>query len=263
MEILGAAVAHIDLSVDKPVAFLVVRLCEVTPDNVSRRVTYGVLNLCHRDSDEFPTALEPGKRYRIRLPLRDIAQAFKAGSKLRVALSTTYWPMIWPSPEPVTLTVYTGHSFIELPDRPLRAEDAQLRKFGTAFAPYRDWSGATALVPGGSRSKSYEWDLATRTLTIHTESSYERRRLNATGTELSDSWREVSVISDDDPTGATLERTYTSGLYRPGWDTRIETMLRLTFTKDAFLLDGEVRTFDGGKPFWSRKWQKAIMRQLV
>ena len=77
MEILGAAVGHLELSVDKPVAFLAVRLNEVTADGVSRRVTYQVLNLCHRESHEFPTPLEPGKRYRVGVPLCDIAHVFQ------------------------------------------------------------------------------------------------------------------------------------------------------------------------------------------
>jgi len=261
MEILGAAVVNIDVAVDKPVAFLIARLCELTPDGVSRRVTYGVRNLCHRNGHESPETLEPGKRYRIRLPLRDVAHAFKAGSRLRIALSTTYWPMIWPSPEPVTLTVFTGQSTIELPSRPTRAEDSQLREFGAAFTPKS--SGATELVPGGDRSKTYEWDVETQTLTIRTESSYQRSRLNATGTELSSSWREVSIIREGDPTSARLEHYRSNGMHRPDWDVRVDTVLRLALTKDTFLLEGEVETFQDGKPFWSRKWRRPIMRKLV
>jgi uncharacterized protein len=260
-EILGAAVVEVELSVDRPVAFLIVRLCEVTSDNVSRRVTYGVLNLCHRDGSDKPKALVPGARYRIRVTMRDIAQAFRAGSKLRLALSTTYWPMLLPSPEAVTLTVYTDKSVLEVPVRPPRKEDAELSDLGVGFAPAS--SGAMDLIPPRERSKTFHWDSAKRTLTIDTEYPVRRRRLNATGTELFESRREVSVIRDDDPTSASLEYRQTQGLCKPGWDIRVDTSLRLTLTRELFHLEGEVRVFDEGEEFWARKWQRPIKRQFV
>src|SRR5262249_44575495 len=129
-EILGAPAVTLSLMVDKPVAFIAIRLNEVLASGESTRVTYAVLNLTHKESHETPASLEPGKRYRVRIPLRDRAHAFKRGSRLRIAISTTYWPMVWPSPEPVTLTVYAGESELELPVRPSRREDSQLQPFG-------------------------------------------------------------------------------------------------------------------------------------
>ena len=51
-------------------------------------------------------------------PLIDCAYSFAKGHRMRVAVSTTYWPLIWPSPEPVTLTLATGKSALALPVRP-------------------------------------------------------------------------------------------------------------------------------------------------
>ncbi len=260
-EILGAPVAHLELSVDKPVAFLMARLNEITPDGVSRRVTYGVLNLCHRDSHEFPAPLVPGKRYRVRLQLRDIAHVFKRGSRLRLSLSTTSWPMIWPSPEAVHLTLFTGVSTFELPVRPLRAEDNQLHTFGKPFVPEN--TGSTTIVKGDPRSRTVTWDTHARTLIIRTDQPYSRSRFNVIGTETYSSWREVTEIHEDNPTSAKLERTRVIGYYRSGWDVRVEITLRLSLTKDTFFLTGEVLTFDEGKLFFSRKWERPITRQLV
>src|SRR5262249_40498287 len=90
-EILGAPVVELDVCADQPVAMLAVRLCDIAPDGSSLRVSYGLLNLCHRDSHEFPTALEPHAWYRVRVNLNDIAHRFSAGHRIRVALSTSYW----------------------------------------------------------------------------------------------------------------------------------------------------------------------------
>src|SRR5207249_11020840 len=129
LEILGAPVVSLELAVDRPMALVAARLSEVFPDGSSARVTYGCLNLAHRSGHEHPASLEPGRRYAVRLRLRDVAHSFAPGDRLRLALSTSYWPIVWPSPEAVTLGVFTGSSQLELPVRPPSADDDRLRPF--------------------------------------------------------------------------------------------------------------------------------------
>ncbi|MBM4298371.1 MAG: CocE/NonD family hydrolase, partial [Deltaproteobacteria bacterium] len=97
VEILGAPLASLEIAGDRPVALIAVRLNDIAPDGASTRVTLGVLNLTHRDGHEEPKPLEPGKRYSIKVRLNDIAHAFPAGHKVRLALSTCYWPIAWPA----------------------------------------------------------------------------------------------------------------------------------------------------------------------
>ena len=122
LEILGAPVLTLEVSSDRPNAFLCARLCDVAPDGASLRVTYGLLNLAHRESHERPEPLEPGRRYPVRLQLNDIAHAFPPGHRIRLALSTTYWPIAWPSPQAATVTVLTAGSRLSLPVRAPRPE---------------------------------------------------------------------------------------------------------------------------------------------
>ncbi len=143
LEILGFPEAVLELAVDRPNALVAVRLCDVFPDGTSALVTRGLLNLTHRDSHEHVSPLEPGRRYEVRVPLDVMAYAVPAGHRLRVAVSPTYWPWAWPSPEPVTLTLYSGR--LDLPERPPRAEDAQLPDFG------RPESAPSLAVRGGGR----------------------------------------------------------------------------------------------------------------
>ena len=76
VEILGAPVVELDLAVDEPGALLAARLNDVQPDGTSTLVTYGLLNLTHRESHDQPEALDPGTFQRVRLQLNDIAHAF-------------------------------------------------------------------------------------------------------------------------------------------------------------------------------------------
>ena len=139
IEILGAAVVTLDVASDKSIANLAVRLCDVHPSGESLRVSYGVLNLTHRDGHETPAPLVPGRRYQVRIQLNDAGAVLPAGHKVRLALSTSYWPMVWPSPEKATLTVLGGT--LDLPVRPPRDHRC-------AAAAARPGDGASGAVDG-------------------------------------------------------------------------------------------------------------------
>ncbi len=116
IEILGFPTLTVMVSADQPNALLAVRLCDVAPDGASTLVSWGMLNLTHRDSYAQPTPLESGHPYTVTVQLNAIAHALPTGHRWRVALSPTYWPHAWPSPQPVTLTLYDGS--LSLPVRP-------------------------------------------------------------------------------------------------------------------------------------------------
>ena len=68
-----------------------------------------------------------GEPYRVRIQLNDMGSVFPAGHKVRLAISTAYWPMIWPSPETATVQIFAGT--LDLPQRPPNAADARLAPF--------------------------------------------------------------------------------------------------------------------------------------
>src|SRR5262249_29686940 len=178
LEILGAPVLELELAVDQPLALVVARLCDVDERGQSSRVTYSMLNLTHRDSDADPTPLEPGRRYRVRLQLNDIAYAFPAGHRVRLSLSTSYWPIAWPSPVPVALTVSTGSSQFALPERPPRSDDAALRPFAE---PEGAEPPATTIVASESGSALWPYDVLTDTAELAIDHDGGLERLDAIG----------------------------------------------------------------------------------
>ena len=130
LEVLGRPVAVLELTADRPLAMVAVRLCDVAPDGSSLLISRGVLNLTHRESHEHPTPVPVRERLVVRVDLRVLGHAVPAGHRLRVAVAPGYWPWAWPAPEPVALTLHTaGESRLELPVREPRADDAALRPF--------------------------------------------------------------------------------------------------------------------------------------
>jgi predicted acyl esterase len=97
------------------------------PSGESLRVSYGVLNLTHREGHEQPALLAIGERYRVGIQLNDAGSVFPPGHRVRLALSTAYWPMIWPSPEKATLSILGGT--LDLPLRSPNVADARLSPF--------------------------------------------------------------------------------------------------------------------------------------
>jgi putative CocE/NonD family hydrolase len=88
LELLGRARLKVRFSVDRPVAQLVARLCDVSPDGVSQRISYRALNLCHHRGHETPEALRPGETYEAEIVLNECAHRLRPGHRLRLALST-------------------------------------------------------------------------------------------------------------------------------------------------------------------------------
>ncbi|MBN9275538.1 MAG: CocE/NonD family hydrolase, partial [Mesorhizobium sp.] len=121
IDIVGAPEVEIRVASDRRQANIAVRLCDVHPDGASELISYGVLNLTHRNSHEFPEALVPGETVSARVVLDQCAYRVPAGHRLRIAVSNAYWPMIWPSPEAVRLDL--SKATLKLPVRPLAKGD--------------------------------------------------------------------------------------------------------------------------------------------
>jgi len=259
LEILGAPVLTLNLAVDRPVAAIAVRLNDVLPGGESGRVTYGLLNLCHRDSSEHPTPLTPGERYSVRLPLDYAAHRFQPGSIIRVSISTTYWPMMLPSPAAVKLTVWTGASSIALPVRPPRREDAALRPFGP---PYTSPVSVEEIdsIPG---TRVVEWDVRNERQTIHHHVEDEIWLLKAINTRMRTSSDMRCEILDSDPNGASIEYRYVMGWERDDLKPTVIATHKVVTTPTDFVLNGQLSAFDGDDKIFEREWAKKIPRDLV
>ena len=77
--LLGAPELDLLVTVDEPHVNLSARLCDVYPDGTSALMTYGVLNLSHRDSHEHPQPCPVNKPFRVRLKLNDFGRMVPKG----------------------------------------------------------------------------------------------------------------------------------------------------------------------------------------
>ncbi len=260
LEILGAPVAELTLSSDKPRANLIVRLSDIRPDGSVLRVTYGVLNLTHRESHETPAALEPGKAYRIRLPLNEIAHVFPAGHRLRIAISTAYWPILFPSPDRATLSIASGISSVTMPVRPPRAEDAKVPDFqpveGAPLLPAEVLRPATVV-------RTLRHDVGSGKIEYRIDRDDGRLKLSHSNTCIETVKANIYRIKDDDPLAAESTVTVSYKMERPGWNIEIRTAVTLSGSATHFRLVTDFDAFEDGARVYSRSWDNRIARDLV
>ncbi|WP_159013494.1 CocE/NonD family hydrolase [Acidisoma sp. S159] len=259
LEILGAPVLDLEVAVDRPNAVIAVRLSDVSPDGGSLRVTYGVLNLTHRNSHERPEDVVPGARMRIRIALNDAAHRFVPGHRLRVAVATSYWPVIWPSAEPATLSLFTAASRLTLPVRKPRPEDAALAFQPAQSAPplERSWQRKG----GGHRRVTRDAETGESVIEVLADSG--RSTIVALGLETESIQRESYSILARDPLSAKVDISYTMCVGRGAWQTRTETRTVMRATKQEFLLEASLDAYEGETRVLSRNWARRVPRDGV
>jgi hypothetical protein len=251
LDILGAPVVALDIAADRPQAQVCVRLNDIAPDGSSLRVSFGLLNLAHRDSHEFPEALRPGQRYRVRVKLNDIGYSFPAGHRFRVAVSSSYWPIAWPSPQPLTLTVHTGASRLELPVRAARDDDRSV----TLFPPAEIAAPAKTVQLTADRTiETVTRDLATGETAFVTDESTGLIAVDHIGMQIQHDKLERFTIGDDDPGSARVDITYTRNLARDDWRVKTVTHTVMRATETEWLVEAQLDAYEGDKRFVSRSW---------
>ncbi len=262
LAILGAPAVNLDLAADRENAFVAVRLCEVLADGPSAQVSYGLLNLTHWDNHEDIAPLEPGRRYRVRVQLNDIAHVFAAGSRIRVAVATSHWPITWPSPQLVTLTLFAGASDLELPVRPSRPEDAALPDLPPA--EQSRVHPRTVLREAAPPVLRIERDVTNDLVSfLHVEDD-GKVRIDRDGWEFGEITSRRISVRPDAPTSAriALESVRECGR-EDGHQIRIETSQVLTSDKRDFHVEAKLDAYEDGQPIFSRSWSEQIPRDGV
>ncbi|MGH8274063.1 MAG: CocE/NonD family hydrolase [Gammaproteobacteria bacterium] len=266
IELLGAPVLELELRADRPLALLCARLGDVAPDGSVLRVSYGLLNLAHRSGHETPGPLTPGEWVQVRLQLNDLAHAFPSGHRLRISLSTSYWPIAWPSPEPVVIGIRTGTSCLTLPVRTPRDDDAKLPRFDDPEA-----------APGSMHKKlmnlpllrTLAVDLATNEMVYTLKSDggefdgASLARLDAIGLDIGYTLMKRYRIIETDPLSAQTELQQSALMRRGDWKIRLTCSTRLSSTEQFFQFTGDLEAFEGDRAVAHRQWTLSIPRNGI
>jgi uncharacterized protein len=244
LEILGAPEVTFTISSDRPQAKIAVRLCDVWPDGASSRISFMLCNLTHRDGHDAPAPLEPGKTYRVRIALNHVAHRFRTGNRVRLAVSSEWWPMMWPAPEMATMTLHGPDCTLELPIRPSHADDAART---TWEEPETAPPVASETRRKGRTKRHVIHDIGSETTTLRMIKDSGREYLSTVDVVADTELEEIYAVADRDPLSARATSVIRQSLSRDGWsiETRAHTTLRATATE--FHVTAEIDAFENGE----------------
>ena len=256
LEVLGHPELRLRVAADHAWALIAARVEDVAPDGASLLVSWGLLNLTHREGHEHPKALEPGRPYDVVLQLRVCGHRFAAGHRVRLAVSPTYWPHAWPSPAPVTLSVAVdGDSVLELP----RVDRAVPAAPPPAVSPTLD--GAVRQVD--TRIRRVVVDQADGRHEIRDRELHERT-IAATGLRYREEWWDSYVIVEDEPLSAAVHcRRLTISEAEEGTGWRVEVEAEMTCGEAEFRVQEEYAALVDGEELFRGERSYVIPRDLV
>ncbi len=254
---LGQPVLTLDVACDADWANLAVRLVDVHPDGAATRVTFGVLNLAHRDGNAEPKAMTKGEKTKVRLVLDACGYRFGTGHRIRVSLSTAYWPTILPAPTDPGLTIDTGSIALGLPmlgeHRAIVVPEPENRDPLPHYIEH---------APSETR-RSVERDLTngrTNYKIYEDTGLFEHPGTGLSTRQLRD---EIWSITDGDPLSMTGISTWTCDMARPGWFVRTVCVASIACTQTEWVISAQVKAYEGETQVFEKTFGKAIARDFM
>ncbi|WP_200943488.1 CocE/NonD family hydrolase [Rhizobium sp. Leaf321] len=251
---LGRPSITLTLSADAELANLCARIVDVHPDGTATRVSFGVINLAHRDGNEDPQPLIPRQPVEIRLDLDVCGYRFGEGHRIRLSLSTAYWPMILPPPVDPGLTIDIASLGLAMPilgdhemfEMKQPANPDPLPKY-IEHAP----STTRRSVTRDLAENQTRYEVAEDTgLFEHPGTGLSTRQLR----------EETWSIDPTDPLSMTGTSVWTCDMRRDRWSVRTVSTAKLACTATDWLISASVLAYDGEKKIFEKTFEKAIHR---
>lgn len=260
VEILGAPKAILHISSTAEVAFFCVKLNDIAPDGSSRLVCRGILNATRRFGKDKPVPLISGEIYRLEIPFKYASWTFQPGHCIRLSVSSSDWPWVWPSPYPATNQVFWGAgqaSQIILPIvTDIEASKSSLQFHEPVELPH--------FLTYESAGMTYEFtqDLI-KGCTVH-KTGYGGKshspELNLT--RHSESLAEIGV-SDENPAECFARATGKTSVIRQESRVDIIAQTAIHSTLSHFTINIDLAIDVDGHPFFKRSWKEEIPRLLL
>lgn len=197
----------------------------------------------------------PGEVVEISFDLDQMAYRLAPGHRLRLALSNSCWPFVWPSPEAGTLTV-TGGS-LDLPvHRGSAAEWVPPEAEGAAPWAHR-------VLRKGQSARRIETDLLTgRHVLVVEEDGGDVENLShglITGETMSERWE----VQADDPLSARAVQVWEQRLSRGDWRVKTRAEAEMTASATHLRMVARLTAWEGDSIVFQRDFDDEVARRFV
>lgn len=257
LDILGNPIIELTLLSDHGSGNLIVRLCDVAPAGESSRVCLGALNLKQRHGNDGVEPVPIEASFSVRLVLDHVGHRFPRGHRIRVAISTAYWPLIWPAVDNPTLTLVAEPARLVLPILRIAEADEVIKNSASIPA-----AGDICLLRQPKNTRTVERDLAGGTTRLDIVDDFGEQEFPHNELIISTIKRERYTIQADDPLSATCEVHWRQELRRGEWKVNTETEAAMSCDADYYHLNAQVTASEGERCVMQRDFQRSIARLL-
>ncbi|RVU16543.1 CocE/NonD family hydrolase [Streptomyces antnestii] len=261
VRVLGRPRVTLRITSEVPRGQVVARVCDVAPDGSSTLVTRGVLNLSAREGRDKSVDWPPGTTDEVSFELNGIGHTFPPGHRIRLAVSSAYWPWIWPQPgSEAGFTLDPAGSALELPVRVGGADSGITFEAPEQSAPLGVVHPVT--LDEQRPERLCVRDIAKGEWRLEVDPRYGGTRVYPDGLEFTEDAVETYVIQEADPLSARTRSDWTIRLHRPelAWDVTVTTRSEITCDATDFITSNEVVCRDGGEVVFHRTWEQRIPR---
>ncbi|WP_207816001.1 CocE/NonD family hydrolase [Pseudomonas sp. BNK-6] len=257
LALLGDVRLDLRLTSDQPCGQIVARLNAVAPDGQVAQITYGTLNLSLRDDFAVASPPEPGAPLQVRVNLDHVGYRLPAGYRLRLALSTASFPLLWPARELTTLTLLPEVQSVQLP---VFIGEAVACPFE---APQSAPPANLEIIRAAAPKRTLSEDAASGEVCVRIDDDLGAMRLLDHGLWVDQRCTEQYRTLPWDPlsTRADIQWHYRAG--RGTWSVEVDSTLGLHADAQWFYLRAtQVARLDG-RQIHQRQWHKRIARSTL
>ena len=257
LEILGNASITLNLSSDQPQGLVAVRLCDLWPDGSSTLITRGILNLSQRNGKSNPEAMIPGEVEEVIVELNHVGYIVPIGHKLRLAISTSYWPIAWPAPTNTCLTIYSDLSLLKLPVLGGNVSTEVLKEFTKNNVPEEE---PTITIREFNENRQSSFDEKQNLNILEIKADNGKIRIKENGMEMGSKSLHRFSISELDPLSANAEYEWEWEYGRGNWQTKTYTFTKITSDLHHFYMHAVLIAWEGDKQVFKRTWDEKFKR---
>ncbi|MAM59243.1 MAG: peptidase S15 [Salinicola sp.] len=261
LDILGQPTLTATLTSAEDCGQLHVRLCDVAPSGESALISYATLNLNLRDDSATITPPVPGEPMEIRVALDLIGYRLPEGHRLRVALSSASFPLVWSPKKRADLILKAGTPTLSLPI--CKAEYVPM--------PFEPPESATPCrietLRAGQPRRTISEDVGSGEVTVTIEDDMGDIRFTDHGLRV-EQW--AKEIYTSHPSDATRTRAGIEWHYRAGRDegngqfaVEVTSRYRLHCDETTFYLRAEQLAYEGETPVSEKSWEREIPRTAI
>ena len=257
LKILGNPRLKLNLSSDKSCGQITARMSDIAPGGQVTRVTYGTINLNNRDALDSGQRVNPGEVFGLEVEMDFIAQTIPKGHRMRIALSDSYFPLLWTAREKATISLQPSLQLLELP----------LYKGSAIENPFQPVQSAApepvTMLRESSNKRQICEDVASGVISVEIEDDFGCMKFDNHCLVVDQIANEQYSAHPEDPNQTRASTHWIHKAGRDDWQVASETKINITCDRESFYIEASLVATAGDKVVYEKSWNETVARLSV